>query len=162
MNYENVARAGALAMLGSVFILGACTSTTDKKSSCPIAGTYTVTGEATSDDCSSQSTNESGASSTTYTITALDSGDSTADFAIEIQGLAGGCVDDQINTCKVQGKCDLRIKDPVSPANDTGTFQFSWTFDASGFKGTYALNAPPAKSLPKGCTENGTSKGACQ
>ncbi len=158
MTNEEVARGIALALVG-IGLASACSGTAENKATCPIVGTYTVTGTVESGDCSSPSTDESGASSTTYTITKLDSGDPTSDFGIEIQGLRGGCIGDQIDTCKVQGKCDLRLKDPVSPSDDIGTYQFSWTFDANGFNGTYAVRLPPAKTLPKGCTENGSIVG---
>jgi hypothetical protein len=154
---EIAVRTIASVVLGIVVIAG-CTSSTDGNAGCPITGTYAVAGATESGNCASQSTDESGSTSTTYTITRRAEG-SSPEYAIEIQGLQGACGADHVDTCKLHGKCDILIKDAVSATNNTGTFQFSWTFDAKGFGGTYALTVPPAKSLPKGCTENGTTQG---
>lgn len=121
----------------------ACSSSTDDAGpDCQIVGSYNVT-----------ITEEAGGTcgpggNPTYTIS--DRGDGT--YALEVPGLQGGCVLEDIGQCKAQGKCDLTLLDAADPANATGGVSLSWTFTEAGFTGSNSLVLPPAKSLPEGCT----------
>lgn len=135
----------ALCALGIAATILACSSGTEGDD-CAIAGTYAVTGAAETGNTCPDSINET----TTYTIS--PTGDT---FAVELQGVQGSCIGRRIEACKIQGKCDLASRDPVSPNNAIGTLQFSWTFVGDGFKGSATVTIPPAVSLPGGCS--GTS-----
>ncbi len=134
----------AIAAALSLAVVAACSSSQEGEA-CTIVGTYSVVGVTESGDCP-DSANEA----TTYTITA-----SGSDFIVEIQGIGGGCVATSAGACKVQGKCDMSVKDAKDPLNARGTLQYSWTFDGGGFKGPMTISVPDAVSLPGGC--NGTS-----
>ena len=123
-------------------VLFACSS--DDKETCPIVGTYSVSGTNTDGDCPTST------DATAYTISPAPDG-SGADYVVEITGIQGRCALNEIAACKAQGKCDLDVGDATDPANRTGTFQYSWTFSEGGFTGTATLIVPDAKSLPGGC-----------
>lgn len=123
----------------------ACSSSAEGEE-CTIAGTYTVVGAAETGNTCPDTSN----AKTTYTVSpAADA------FAVEIQGVQGTCVGRRVGACGLQGKCDVAVKDAVNPLDATGTFQFSWTFDETGFKGSATVDIPAAASLPGGCS--GTS-----
>lgn len=136
-----------LAAVSLLVILAACSG--DEEDECPIVGTYSVTGASESGNCP-DSVNET----TIYTVSADGDG-----FAVEIQGVQGFCDAQRVSTCKIQGRCDVGVKDPRDPANARGTLQFSWTFDPNGFKGTLAVSVPDALSLPGGCTGTNVQTG---
>ena len=129
-----------LAAASLVALLVACSSSTDGED-CAIVGTYSVLGTIESGNCP-----DPGSDPVTYTISPRGSV-----YAVEIQGLGGACAAEQTGTCKVQGKCDLGVTDAKDP-NAKGTFQFSWTFTASGFSGVATVSIPDAASLPGGCS----------
>ena len=82
-------------------ILVACSSNDEDE--CPIVGTYSVTGASESGNCP-DSVNET----TIYTVSADGDG-----FAVEIQGVQGFCDAQRVSTCKIQGRCDVGVKDEV-------------------------------------------------
>lgn len=132
----------------------ACTTKVEGEDACTIAGTYSLSGVKESGNCP-----ESGGdpnATTTLTISPAEAG-SGADFALEIQGLQGACPMAKVDSCKLQGKCDVVLKDALDPRNATGSIQYTWTFDKNGFTGFSALTLPPATSLPKGCSQNATN-----
>lgn len=125
-----------------VALVVACSSSTDGEE-CVIVGTYSATGVQESGNCPASGSD----APVTDTITKIGEGR----YGLEIQGISGGCVLDQVEACKLQGKCDLGIIDAINPA-DRGTVQYSWTFTKDGFSGFSAITIPPAKSLPDGCS----------
>lgn len=131
--------------LVSLFVVVACSSSTDEED-CPIVGTYAVLGVVESGNCP-----DPGSSAVTYTISSAPTG-----YEVEIQGLQGACTAEQTGACKAQGKCDVLVSDAKDPRANRGTFQFAWTFTASGFSGVATVAIPDADSLPGGCT--GTAK----
>lgn len=141
-----------------VVALLACSSSSSEPS-CQIAGTYTMTAtpETKTSGCDAIA---NGPQTSTVTITARPPGMTGPDFAIELQGAQGACAGTLVEACKVQSKCDYNLTDAVDPKNSTGTVQFSWTFDATGFSGLNAGTFPAAKSVPGGCTfsSNATAK----
>jgi hypothetical protein len=122
----------------------ACSSSAedDAAPSCSFVGSYNVTAtEEAGGTCGA-------AGNPTYTIS--DLGDGT--YGLEVPGLQGGCIIEDIGNCKGQGKCDLKLLDATDPANATGGVSFAWTFSRDGFTGSNSLVLPPAKTLPDGCT----------
>jgi hypothetical protein len=130
-----------LAAASSLLVVVACSSETEE--ACPIVGTYSVVGVSESGDCPDPANQ-----TPTYTISAAQSGG----YIVEIQGIRGACTAENTGTCKVQGKCDVSILDAKDPRLATGTFQYAWTFDSGGFRGTASIALPDADSLPGGCT----------
>jgi hypothetical protein len=125
----------ALSLLAS-----ACSSSSDDVAeTCEIVGTYRISGTLESGNCGP------GAEST-YTISRNGSG-----FALEIPGIQGGCLLEQIDTCKAQGKCDIVVVDALDPNNNVAGVSFAWTFTEAGFTGTNTLVTVPAKSMPEAC-----------
>jgi hypothetical protein len=117
-------------------VLVACSSEEDD---CPIVGTYAVLGAAEAGNtCPDPASSTISADGPNYTVA--------------IQGLQGLCAAQPAGTCKVQGKCDVLVKDATDPVNNMGTFQFAWTFDSGGFKGSATVAIPDSVSLPGGCS----------
>ena len=130
------------AVAGSFMLLAfaACASNADGES-CQIVGTYAVTDSKESGTCPAPS-----ATPDTYTISASEGG-----FVVEVQGVNGSCTATSVSSCKIQGKCDVGVREPLDPTKARGTMQFSWTFDGKGFTGSSTYDLPPAKPLPDGC-----------
>lgn len=149
-------RVCAAAAVGAfVAVNAACAAETDADE-CRILGTYTMTAtpETQSAGCSAISGNEGDTGSTTVTISSVGT-----DYVIELQGAQGACKGSLVESCKLQSKCDYVVTDALDSADDTGTLQFSWTFDASGFRGVNSARIPKATSVPEGCsfTSNATA-----
>lgn len=117
-----------------------CASSTEDEPPCRIEGTYSVAATLESGDCAVSS------SPVTDTISKL----SDTRYGLEIQGFTGGCLLDLVESCKLQGKCDVTTTDTLRPG-DVATVQYSWTFTRDGFSGFSAATIPPAKGLPNGC-----------
>ncbi len=127
--------------LVAAFVAAAGCASSSNEEPCRIEGTYTATGTLESGNCPLVD------GPVTDTLTKLPDGR----YRLEIQGTTGGCDLDLVDTCKVQGKCFLDVKDVVNPG-DRGTVQYSWSFTRDGFSGLSAVTVPPAASLPAGCS----------
>lgn len=137
-------RIWSAAVVGLVCLV-ACSDGDKDAPACSIPGTYTMTAapETQSSGCSALPP----AAPTTVTVNSAGGG-----YSIEMQSLQGGCVATLVEACKIQAKCDFQATDALDPAQATGTLQFSWTFDAGGFKGINSGTIPKARSVPDGCT----------
>lgn len=130
----------AVAFASVLALVFGCSSSDDEPA-CTIAGTYTMVAAKESGTCA-----DTGGAASTITITQAG-----RDYDIEIQGFQGGCVGTTTAACKLQMACDVLILDALSAANNVGTLQAAWAFDAKGFSGINSISVPPAKSLPAGC-----------
>lgn len=110
--------------------------------SCQIIGTYGLKDTMTDGDCPPP---------TGATVAVTISSDGAVGYIIQYEGLTGGCPAEIVAGCKIQGKCDLIVKDPIDPMKATGSLQFSWSFDAAGYSGVDSFAFPPAKAIAKGC-----------
>lgn len=130
-----------LSVLPILGVLVACSS--GDESECTVVGTYAVLAAAEpGNTCPDPSSTP-----VTYTISA-----DGPNYTVAIQGTQGLCAAQPAGACKIQGKCDVKISDATNPANGTGTFQFAWSFDTNGFKGSATVQIPDATSVPGGCS----------
>jgi hypothetical protein len=127
----------------------ACAKDDNDEPACQIAGTYSDVDTRVSGDCP--------ITSDASLVTISANGPSA--WFVEIQGVSGGCNAQTVSACKIQGKCDFSVVEPVSPDRNTGTIQFSWTFDASGFRGTSAVSIPPIAAVKTGCSSEASAVG---
>lgn len=133
----------AVAAVAVALVVGCSSSTEGDEPACRLEGTYTATGMVETGDCPI----DPNAPPTTDTITKLADGR----YRLEIQGTTGACDLEQVEMCKLQGKCDIAVSDALTPG-ERGTVQYSWTFTATGFTGFSAVTVPRATSLPNGCS----------
>jgi hypothetical protein len=139
----------SLPIVAAVYV-AACSSGDDEPA-CRIEGTYSATGVTESGDCPPVDGNQP--------VTDTISRNPDGSYLLEVQGITGGCRLEQVETCKLQGKCDVDIADATTQIT-TGTAQYSWTFRRDGFDGFSTVSIPPARSLPNGCTGSARVTGA--
>lgn len=142
-------RIAIVVLMGGGLVAACSSDAAEDEPVCRIEGTYTATGTKESGDCELAASGP-----VTDTITKLPDGR----YRLEIQGATGACDLDLVETCKLQGKCQLAISDATNP-DDVGTVQYSWTFHNMGFNGFSAVAIPPAASVPKGCTATARVEG---
>lgn len=146
-------RNGMLLPAGILVVLLGCSSSDPSASPCMIVGTYSILDRRSSGTCPDVAND----SPETYTI----SSDGTGGYVLEIQAVTGTCTAQPIDgACKIQGKCDLAIKDPADPSKATGTLQYSWTFDSRGFAGSTIISVPPSAATSTGCSSEYASAGS--
>lgn len=143
--------------MGGLLLLVGCSSSASSGESCPFEGTYTFTNMLESGMCMAPADAGAQSSNSVGTVTITANGGS---YVLQLAGVTGGCIATQVGSaCKLQADCPVTITDAIDPTNATGTFQYSWTFTESGFTGLTTVNAPPAKSLPDGCSATDSSTG---
>jgi len=132
------------------FAVIACSSSAGEGEACDVVGTYVTTDAKQSGSCP-----DVGSQPTTWTI----SSDGAGGYVVETAGIKGGCTAQPVNACKVQGKCDVIVADPIDPAKNQGTIQYSWTFKDGGFTGSTVIFAPASAALKDGCSSEYVSTG---
>lgn len=138
-------------------IVVACSSSDDGSAltNCEYVGTYSMTANLTSSACAADDPDAgvTGQSSEPHPVTVTVSGpDSTGSvYAVQLEGVQGGCRGEVLAGCKLQTKCEITLTDALDPANRVGTYQFSWTFTHAGYSGSETLNLPPAQNYSHGC-----------